>query len=54
MFRVGTDVQMSWSNGTVYDSIEVRRDGSAIDSLPGTTTTYTDLAAPSSGSALAR
>ncbi|MGE4618529.1 MAG: S8 family serine peptidase [Planctomycetota bacterium] len=39
----GQDVQLSWVNGEVYDSVEIFRDGVFLDALPGTETSYLDL-----------
>ncbi len=39
-------VQLGWTNGTSYDTVEVTRDGSLIASLPGTATSYLDPAVP--------
>ena len=37
-----TTVNLSWVNGDVYDSIEVRRDGSLLATLAGTATGFAD------------
>ena len=36
------DVALSWTNGDVYDSIELSRDGQLIATLAGTDTSYSD------------
>ncbi|MFQ5653256.1 MAG: S8 family serine peptidase [Planctomycetota bacterium] len=41
----GAGVQLGWTNGDAYDSIEVVRDGVLIASLPGASTSYSDAAA---------
>ena len=38
-------VNLSWTNGDVYDSIEIRRDGTLLATLAGASTSYTDGAA---------
>ena len=40
----GGDASISWTNGEVYESIEVIRDGQVIALLGGTATTHVDLA----------
>lgn len=42
----GTDIQVSWTNPVVYASIEIRRDGLVVATLPGTSTGWLDLAPP--------
>lgn len=44
--HTGTDVELSWTNATNYDSIAVVRDSEVIATLSGTAVTYTDLAPP--------
>ena len=41
---VGGDAQLNWNNPELYDSIRIERDGSLIDTLPGSETSYVDLA----------
>ena len=41
-----TQVDLSWVNGDVYDSIEVTRDGVVIATLGGTATTFADPGLP--------
>lgn len=43
------DVTLGWTNGMLYDVIEVRRDGSLLELLPGNTNAYVDTAPPASG-----
>jgi hypothetical protein len=38
------DVDMSWTNGGTYDSVNVYRDGGLLATLPGDATTYLDIA----------
>ena len=38
----GSSVFLSWSNGGTYDSIAIRRDGFLIDTISGSSTSYTD------------
>ena len=42
----GTDVDLAWTNGEVYDSIDVSRDGMVITTLGGTATSFTDVGVP--------
>ena len=42
--QVGDDVELNWTNGAVYDSIEVLRDGTPVALLSGLEVTYTDIA----------
>ena len=42
----GLDAALSWTNGEVYDAVEVRRNGVLLASLAGGATTYDDLGAP--------
>ena len=42
--EVGAGVELTWTNGALYDSIEVFRDGTLIALLSGVDTSYTDLA----------
>jgi hypothetical protein len=37
----GLDVDLTWTNGSVYDSIEVYEDAVLVDTITGTDTTYT-------------
>ncbi|MGE3165468.1 MAG: hypothetical protein AB7O52_11225 [Planctomycetota bacterium] len=37
-----TSTALSWVNGTTYTSIDIRRDGFTITTLPGTSTSFTD------------
>ena len=39
----GTDVLLSWSNAAVYDSVEVLRNSVVIATLPGSSTSLTDV-----------
>lgn len=41
---VGDTVALTWFNGGAYDSVQVRRDGDLIASLPGGATSYEDTA----------
>ena len=41
--QIGEQVDLNWSNGEVYDSIEVSRDGAVIANLVGSSTSYTDV-----------
>ena len=41
--QIGSGVQLDWTNGDTYDSIDIVRDGVVIDTLPGTATTYVDV-----------
>ncbi len=44
---LGADVGLTWTlGGTIYDAIELRRDGAVIASLSGTATSFVDLAPP--------
>lgn len=40
--RTGADVDLSWANNGVYDSLRVERDGTVLASLPGDATSYRD------------
>ena len=42
----GSTVTLDWLNGSVYESIEVRRNGSLVATLGGTETTYVDAVSP--------
>lgn len=39
----GFQSNLTWSNGDSYDSIEIRRNGSTVATLPGSDTSYNDL-----------
>ena len=39
----GEQVDLSWSNGEIYDSIEVTRDGVSLATLAGSATNWTDV-----------
>jgi len=41
-----TTVELDWANGALYDSIEVRRDGTLLATLPGTATSFSDAGVP--------
>lgn len=41
---VSNDVNISWTNGDLYTSIEIRRDGALVGTLGGMDTTFTDPA----------
>ncbi len=36
-------VGLAWTNGDVYDTVEVRRDGAIVDTLPGASTSFSDI-----------
>jgi len=38
----GEQVQLSWTNGEIYDSIDISRDGTVIATLSGSATSYID------------
>ena len=39
----GTQIQVQWTNGAVYDAIDINRDGVVIATIAGTATSYLDL-----------
>ena len=41
-----TQVDLSWTNGDIYDSIEVSRDGAVIATIGGTATSFADPGLP--------
>ena len=43
------ELVLHWRNNMSYPGIEVRRDGSLLDTLPGTATSYTDSSPPGTG-----
>lgn len=49
-YRAATGVALQWKNNLGYTNIEVRRDNVLLNTIPGTSTTYTDTTAPSTGS----
>lgn len=40
--QVGEQVELNWTNGELYDSIDVSRDGQVIATMAGSLTSYTD------------
>jgi hypothetical protein len=49
-FRSPSGVGLTWKNAMKYDGIQLRRNGVLIEAnLPGDSTSYTDISAPSSG-----
>ena len=48
-YRSQTNVQLKWQNNLGYDAIEVRREGTLIDTLGGGATSHLDTDAPDSG-----
>ena len=40
--QVGEQVDLSWTNGDVYDEIEISRDGSLVATIPGSSTSWLD------------
>ncbi len=40
------DVELAWTNNGAYDEIRITRDGQALVTLPGTESSYVDVAAP--------
>ncbi len=48
--RIGDAVLLTWQNAMPYTGIEIRRNGEVLEAaLPGSSTTYTDNAAPQEG-----
>ncbi len=46
--QVGEQVDLGWTNGEVYDAIEITRDGSLVATIAGSSTSWTD-ASPAPG-----
>ncbi|NRA74809.1 MAG: hypothetical protein HRU16_02620, partial [Planctomycetes bacterium] len=40
--QVGEQVDLGWTNGEVYDTIEITRDGSMVATISGSSTSWTD------------
>lgn len=40
--QVGEQVDLGWTNGEVYDAIEITRDGSMVATIAGSSTSWTD------------
>ncbi|MEE2890298.1 MAG: hypothetical protein VX404_07625 [Planctomycetota bacterium] len=40
--QAGEQVDLGWTNGEVYDAIEITRDGSTVASIAGSSTSWTD------------
>lgn len=43
---ITNDVSLTWTNNQTYTGIVIRRNGSVVGSVPGTATSFTDMAAP--------
>ncbi|MCH7226885.1 sialate O-acetylesterase [Haloferula sp. A504] len=49
VYRFQNKVRLKWTNNLGYANIEVRRNGSLIDTIAGTATSYDDTSPPASG-----